>query len=379
VLVQTIDLQGASRTDVFGELKVFAADPTVRSFWKRYAPEFQSYKYRGFAASNIQIKDDLGNAVSLATLGNVLEDGSNIASWMKMGGTTPVVGKQVTITADVAYKQYDVEGSGANDAEKEAATNGILKDQYLFRQLVARVTLTNGTTGDYSAIASEVAGEAVPTGLAQRVYEALALLQYEGSVTVVEDECGTAVTLANVLNLSGGKAAWATMKAQIQSVKFDYGSGRTEVTVGPAKHLGAGDLTELFLINRNRRVYYDPSTQASPEAGRGGNVSLPKTQAKENTTSGLDSQSIMTVLKNLGANSAAVVLSAEDKGIRVHELVNSGTPVAVDATKARIEAILADLPAGVVAKFREVRYKNAAAGCAWKRRWVLCTEEEAVP
>jgi len=376
VLVMTIDLQGGSRTDVFGELKVFAAAPTTRAFWKRYYPEYQSSKIRNFSAGNLRVVDDLGAAVSLGTYPNVCEDGSNIASWMKLGGTTPVVGRQVTISVDVSFTQWDVEGTGGSP---ETATNGVLKDQIVMKQLSTRVTLTNGTTGNYSAIASESAGEDIPTGLAQTVYDSLAQLQYEGSVALVEEECGTAVTLANVLNLTGGKTAWSTMRAQIQQVKFSYGSGRTEITVGPAKHLGPGDLTELFLINRNRRVFYDPSTQATARSSHGGgSVSLPKTLAKENTTAGLDSLSIGSIIKNLGTgNSVVVQHSAEAKSIVMHEVVNA-TGVR-DATKAAMELLLADLPAGEVLKIRKRTWKDHEHDCAVWGCYVVCSEPKAEP
>ncbi len=72
-------------------------------------------------------------------------------------------------------------------------------------------------------------------------------------------------TVANVLNLTGGRTDWTTMNAIIQSVRRKWGNGKTEITIGPARHLSAADLTQLFLINRLRRVWVNPSAQATAE------------------------------------------------------------------------------------------------------------------
>ena len=100
--------------------------------------------------------------------------------------------------------------------------------------------------------------------------------------------------MGNSLNLSGGRAEWATMNAQIQSITKDFGTGRTTVTIGPARFLSAGDLTQLFLVNRMRRVYENPMTRASGMSPASGNtVGLGKNSARENTGTGLNSKAFL--------------------------------------------------------------------------------------
>jgi hypothetical protein len=349
VLVQTIDLQGGSRTDVFGELYCYPAVPTSRDFWKRHAPQFASYKVRGLTFSNVQVKDENGVAVNLAGYANMLEDGCGLAPWMKMG-ETQVVGKRVTITAEAAYKLYAAEGSGDGD------TSGRLEQEMKFVQVSARGTVTNGIEGAYSALQAEVEAEAIPAGLAQKIFENLALLQYEGEITLSEEECATAVHTGNVLNITGGRAEWATMKAQIQSVRKDFGTGRTSITVGPAKHLSAGDLTELFLINRNRRYYFNADAQAT---GRGtaaaGSVTMAKNAPKENTTMGLPKKSFSSVSDADGADTAVIKQDGTNQKFTIEVVNSAGVWV---SAKGRIEGELSRAM-GTEIKIREAKVCEA--------------------
>ena len=160
----------------------------------------------------------------------------------------------------------------------------------------ARMAL-NSTSATYSANSSAVAGDAVPEGLAQKIYTSLATLQYEGDVSLVEAEISGGVMMGNTLNLTGGLEEWETMNAQIQGITKDFGSGRTVVKLGPTRFLQAGDLTQLFLINRFRRVYQNPATRVSGKSSAGGqSVGLGKNTAKENSNAGLALRELMRLL-----------------------------------------------------------------------------------
>jgi len=115
---------------------------------------------------------------------------------------------------------------------------------------------TNATTFIYSKVTEPGWNEAVPAGLAQNFYEALNALHYEGSFAMVEEEISRVVGLGNTLNLSGGRAEWATMAAQVQSVNWTAGTGSTTVNFGPPEHLAPQDVLEF--IRGLRRG--DPST-----------------------------------------------------------------------------------------------------------------------
>jgi len=119
-----------------------------------------------------------------------------------------------------------------------------------------RVMGTNAETQTYSRLTSATAAEPVPEGLAQALYNAVSVLQYDGALELTEQECSGAAVPGLLLNLTGGRAEWASMAAQIQRVEEQLDLGQTKITVGPAKHLGHAELTAWLRANRNRRVSY---------------------------------------------------------------------------------------------------------------------------
>lgn len=374
VLVQTIDMQGWSRTTVTGRLQVLAV-ANNRAWWKVFVPELQSTRIRNFSVGSMTIKDENGDAVSLATYPNCLIDGSSIAPWMRLGGGAAVVGKQVTITADATYDQWDVEATGG---DPEAATNGIKREVFPRKQLSARVTLTNGTTGNYSALGSFTEGEAVPAGMAQAIYEALSTLQYEGTVTLVENECASDIGIGNALNLTGGRAEWTTMNALVQSVRRAYGDGRTEITIGPAAHLSAADLTQLFLVNRLRRAWVNPASQATASNSAAGTVTMGEKSPKENTNVGLPERSLMTAAADAGSGKMKVVTKDAGNERIVIERVTTSTG-ARDTTHSYVVISAADLEAlGLTNKEMKVRllHFKDATDCSAKKMAVLGTAPE---
>jgi hypothetical protein len=362
VIIQTVDLQGFSRTNVYGSLKTTTVANT-RAWWAQFVPELQSSKIRAFTAlSGLTVLDDDGNAVSLTTYPRALLDGSSIASWMRWGNA-PVVGKPATVSALVSYRQYDVEASG----DVETSTNGLCTTIYPSKQLSIRVTLTNGGTGDYSALASETDAEDIPSNLAQSIYTSLAQLQYEGTITLVEEEISTALTMANCLNLLGGRTEWQYMRAQIQSISRDYGSGRTTITVGPARNLTAGDLTQLFLINRNRRVWYNPAVRSSGQSAAGTNsVTLPKTVTRENSSVGLSQKSVS--LETYAVNNQTNVIASNAEAHRLALEVLDSSKVRTDSS-GYVEIKLSDC-AGKAVKVREWYLCDPATGATFKARFL---------
>ena len=293
VLVQTVDLQGFSVSNVYGELVTLPVTNDL-AFWQVVVPELRSTQVRNFAVlGGMTVVDDDGNVVSLAAYPNALMDGSSICPWMTLAGVAPITGRRVTITADVTYKLYNVEGTGGS----RTATNGQFLEWFPSKRLSWRGIITNGITDNYTKISEIVSAEEIPTGLAEMIYTSLATLQYEGDVSLVQAEISGGLHMGNTLNLSGGVAAWATMGAQIQSIAKDFGTGKTVVEIGPSKFLAAGDLTQLFLINRLRRVYQNPSARVTGRAsGSDNSVSLGKNSAKENSNTGLDQTAFLRLL-----------------------------------------------------------------------------------
>ena len=74
---------------------------------------------------------------------------------------------------------------------------------------------TNAETQTYSRLTSETAAEPVPEGLAQALYAAVSVLQYDGVLELTEQECSGLGAPGLLLNLSGGRAEWATMAVEV--------------------------------------------------------------------------------------------------------------------------------------------------------------------
>ena len=296
VIQQTIELMGRVTSTVSGSLICTAVDAqsgtaaTRAAWWKKKVQWLNSDKVKASTLSiqSATIKDDSGTTVSLGTYPNELVEGQ-IAPWMEFNQIN------VTVTAKCDADVY------TNTSQNVVST------KHREKELSVRLKLTDATTGDYATTAQSISGEVVPgltgyngegdpiftNGIAQQVYEALAEPQYEGSDIRVQAEIsndtgtGPVVTLANVLNLTGGRTEWATMRGQIQSIEENDGQGYTQISFGPARHLGAGDLATIFQFARPRRVWNNPAVRASAEfSDTGSNVALGDNVAKENSADG---------------------------------------------------------------------------------------------
>jgi hypothetical protein len=175
--------------------------------------------------------------ITLSNVPNELLEGS-VAAWMNLNAAPLLVSATLQYTGTATDESNAVFGSDTK------------------RVLYTRVTGTNATTQMYSRLTSATEAEPVPEGLAQALFDAAGVLQYDGVVELTEQECSGAGAPGVLLNLSDGRAEWATMAAQIQRVEEKLDTGFTKITVGPAKHLGHAELTTWLRANRNRRVSY---------------------------------------------------------------------------------------------------------------------------
>ena len=129
--------------------------------------------------------------------------------------------------------------------------NGQIQTQ----NFTVNVVSTNAKLGtnDYYDSSGDVAAEPMPVGLAKNIYNSLSQLQYDGEVVMEESECSGAVGINNTLNITSQfRPEWATMQAMVVSVSEDIDNGRTVVSFGPTKHLGAGDIVEILRAMRTR-------------------------------------------------------------------------------------------------------------------------------
>lgn len=386
-LVQTIDVLGFDTTTLRGSLNVEAVpNPALTeggvevhqaarlSWWTKFHPQFESTRYRNITFAGATIKDDNGAVVSLAAFPNrLLTDSGAIAPWMRLENGTAVTGKKVKVQCVVRYDEYDVEGTGGS----RTATNGIklrsVSEQG--RTISVALTLTNGITGDYWSIGSQVGPEPIPDGLAQSIVESLSLLQFEGQHTIVQEpEAARKIALNNTLNISGGNAAWATMRAQIQSIEEDFNSGRrkTFISVGPAEHLGPGDLTQLFLFNRHRVVWENPAIRESAQVAQSG-AELPNFAARENTVGALTETKYAVdrfVSQVVGVPRTLIVRDAEDGSINLHKRNDANEKLPGEG-----EILLRlSQAAGKLIQLRELEERDPATCAVIGTRIVLCSE-----
>jgi hypothetical protein len=98
------------------------------------------------------------------------------------------------------------------------------------------------------------AAEAIPTGLAEAFYTALATVHYEGSIVVEEAEPSASLRPGSLVNVTAGETAWAAMNALIQSVSITIGTGTSTIRIGPPSHLSINDMVEFLRANRRRRI-----------------------------------------------------------------------------------------------------------------------------
>jgi hypothetical protein len=103
--------------------------------------------------------------------------------------------------------------------------------------------------------------------LARAIYEQANALAWRGSGTLYGDDVPRTVGLGRKLNITGGRAEWATMGAPIQAVTDVWERGRRILTWGPPRQLGSADLAALLAANRRRR----PATRdQQKQQGTGG-------------------------------------------------------------------------------------------------------------
>jgi hypothetical protein len=257
-LVMTLDLAGARATYQKQPVRTALIPQSdtstgVIAWWKGKFPwlkDFADADLTVVSGTQTVTIENPSNypGITLSNVPNELLEGS-VASWMDLYAAP------LLVTATLHY-------TGAATDESSAvwgATNQ--------RVLYTRVVGTNAETQTYSRLTSATEAEPVPAGLAQALYDAAGVLQYDGVLELTEEECSGVGSPGLLLNLAGGRAEWATMAAQIQRVEEKIDLGLTRLMVGPAKHLGHAELTTWLRANRGRRISYRLSERTSGSAG----------------------------------------------------------------------------------------------------------------
>ena len=253
-LVMTFDLAGARATYHHqkvrtGPIPQSDSSTGVIDWWKGKFPwlaDFADSDLTVMLGSHTLAIENPANypGVTLSNLPNELLEGS-VAAWMNLQAAP------LRVQATLQY-------TGA-DTDESVEVWGPKKQRNIYTRIIG----TNAQTQIYNRLTSETEAEPVPAGLAQAIYDAAGTLQYDGVLELTEEECSGMATPGSLLNLTGGRAEWARMSAQIQRIEEQVDLGQTRVTVGPAKHLGHADLATLLRVNRERRISYRLSERTS--------------------------------------------------------------------------------------------------------------------
>jgi hypothetical protein len=246
-VVMTLDLAGARATYQKQPVRTAPIPQSdtsagVIDWWKgkfAWLQDFDDSDLSVVAGTQMLTIENPSNypGLTVSNVPNELQSGS-VAAWMNLYAAP------LLVSATLKY-------SGTATAESSAVFDATNQ-----RVVYTRVTGTNAETQTYSRLTSETEAEPVPEGLAEALYAAASVLQYDGTLELTEQECPGVGAPGLLLNLSGGRTEWATMAAQIQRVEEKIDAGQTLITVGPAKHLGHAELTEWLRANRNRRISY---------------------------------------------------------------------------------------------------------------------------
>lgn len=271
----TVDLQGIVATVTTATLACDPIIPTDPDWWLGKHPELEPYDPSDPSDTSNQIAsvsfdfttlnrspnpDQNPNGTPITDKGyqNELTTGQ-IAPWMNFAAQRLTF----TVRASVIYR------------------NGEIKPTTLTYQCVS----TNATSGTYASQQISTLAEPVPIGLAQAIYNAISILQFEGSLVLQEADCSGSLLIGQLFNITGSaNSEWNTMAAQVQEVEEDLDTGQTTIHFGPNKHLSAGELVDLLRVNRDRQSLSGYQMRASGQpSAQGGDVTLGQNTPEKNS------------------------------------------------------------------------------------------------
>jgi hypothetical protein len=253
-----------------------------------------------------------------------LDPKSSPMAWMtaSIGGPLAVV--EATVTAHFSYTKQNAASSNVTRANDHGHH--------------VRIKLCNSASISQKFTQFVTTGEAIPVGLAQSVYAALAQLQYSFTHSLVERPFnGWLKPGKHSINLDGGAPAWEAMSATLQQSEYKMhldGAGNTfdnfQVKCGPVEFLEPGQLVQLFNVFQNRDLTkIDTNERLSGKPSPGNTIAMPDDSARENSVPGIsdDSQHVVTDYATPGDPTTPIAAQSNlDAGI-VTTIVAGKTPV----------------------------------------------------
>ena len=115
-----------------------------------------------------------------------------------------------------------------------------------------------------------------------------------------------------VFKVTGGRVEWETMKAQVQVVTEQIGSGRTTVQTGPAQQLGPQDFLELQRMNRIRRPSSKLAERIDGKARPPGSTSGPHQTANDSAAAASGAPKQIVMKDDPTKHEAGIRISTDD-------------------------------------------------------------------
>ncbi|MDR0445349.1 MAG: hypothetical protein LBG98_03670, partial [Puniceicoccales bacterium] len=219
------------------------------AWWKDHLPGLEAIPTENITIEEVERASELPRE---------LTEGS-IADWMKASVETDLIQAYISYTSD---------------------------EESVYRRRVAvKLRATDAMPKVYQWLSSYSSEENVPPHLAEQLYNGVSYLPFEGHLELEAREI-TGSYMGKKINLLGGEPIWETMHAQVQEVTEQLETGRTSLTFGPAKHLGAADLIEFTRSNRHRLSVRNSVARTSGEAEGSGCIDQGKHTQLENSAYG---------------------------------------------------------------------------------------------
>ncbi len=178
---------------------------------------------------------------------------------------------KVTIEVQLKYNGSDPTTAARFITDPTNASN-VLADGTGVLRFLYTCKVTNAETQTYSELTSWSASEPIPQGMAQSLYESLAVMSLQGSFQITERECSDMLPIGSVFNTVDGNIEWQSMNAQVLDVEEDIDSGITDITFGPPPVLDAEDMEGLFRAQLGRLPSYKLSQRTTGDLTASSNV-----------------------------------------------------------------------------------------------------------
>lgn len=151
--------------------------------------------------------------------------------------------------ADWMGEDYDEELFTADATLEFSNSEGVSEKK--IQKISFTATTTSASSKTYRKQTSFDSGDIPPGGLAAQMLAEWQQLHYDGEIVIAAQDAPLGAGPGMTLNITGGRTAWATMKAMIISVSENLGNGRVAIRFGVPQWI---DLDSRMAWVRNCRL-----------------------------------------------------------------------------------------------------------------------------